>query len=133
VSEKDSESEGGSERANEPVSSVEFHYSPELAALIEGPGEPLDQLDPTDHEALAGEDRRQDIKLKKTYAKSFLRLVALQLVVADLVFIAYAWAGKSWDLPSSVIEIWLGATLIELVGIVLVVTRYLFPRRDGSF
>jgi hypothetical protein len=29
-----------------------------------------------------------------------------------------------------VIEVWLAATLVELVGVVLVVTRYLFPRRD---
>lgn len=29
-----------------------------------------------------------------------------------------------------VIQVWLAATLLELVGVVLVVTRYLFPRRD---
>lgn len=32
----------------------------------------------------------------------------------------------------AVVQVWLVATLVELIGVVLVITRYLFPRRDGS-
>jgi hypothetical protein len=95
----------------------------EQASSIEG-------LDPHDHEALKGLDHWQDIQLKKSYAMSLLRLVAAQLFVADAVFIAYAWAGRQWDLEPGVIQFWLGATIVELIGVALVVTQYLFPRRD---
>jgi hypothetical protein len=60
-----------------------------------------------------------------------LEKVAAQMIVANAVFIAYAWAGNNWHLEASVIQIWLGATLVELIGVTLVITRYLFPRRDG--
>jgi hypothetical protein len=92
----------------------------------------LEGLDPHDHQALHGIDHWQDIKLKKSYAKWLLILVAAQLALADTVFIAYAWAGRSWQLDGGVIEVWLVATLVELIGIVLVVTQYLFPRRDRT-
>jgi hypothetical protein len=92
---------------------------------------PLHGLDPHDHKALVGIDHWQDIQLKKTYAKWLLILVAAQMIVADAVFVAYAWAGNDWHLEASVIQVWLGATLVELIGVALVITRYLFPRRDG--
>jgi hypothetical protein len=31
-----------------------------------------------------------------------------------------------------VIEIWLAATVIQILGVVAVVTRHLFPGRDGG-
>ena len=92
----------------------------------------MEGLDPHDHKALVGVDHWQDIQLKKTYAKWLLRLVAAQLLIADVVFIAYAWAGNNWDLDASVIQVWLGSTLVELIGVALVITRYLFPRRDRN-
>ncbi|MGN6215575.1 MAG: hypothetical protein ACTHN7_01245 [Solirubrobacterales bacterium] len=91
---------------------------------------PLEGLDPHDHKALVGIDHFQDIKLKKKYANWLLWLITIQLVVADAVFVAYAWAGEHWHLEAGVIQIWLVATLVELIGVALVITRYLFPRRD---
>lgn len=93
-------------------------------------GVSFEGLDPHDHEALKGIDHWQDINLKKSYAKSLLWLVTGQLFIADAVFVAYAWAGKNWHLEPGVIEIWLAATLVELIGVALVITRYLFPPRD---
>lgn len=93
---------------------------------------PLKGLDPHDHKALIGIDHWQDIQLKKSYAKWLLRLVAAQLFVADAVFVAYAWAGEQWHLDPNVMQFWLSATLVELIGVAVVVTRYLFPRRDRS-
>lgn len=128
----DSESVASSE-AQEP-SAVE---SPKLAEAgiseetIER-GLSLEGLDPHDHEALKGLDHWQDIQLKKSYATSLLRLVTGQLFVADVVFIVYAWVGMHWDLEPGVIQFWLGATIVELIGVALVVTQYLFPKRDQS-
>lgn len=106
--------------------------SPFKLALAGDAFEDLDRLnlDPHDHEALRGIDHWQDIRLKKSYARWLLIMVAAQLVVADAVFIAYAWAGEGWHLDKGVIQVWLGATLVELVGVVLVVTQYLFPKRE---
>jgi hypothetical protein len=87
-------------------------------------------LDPHDHAALRGIDHWQDILLKKSYATALLRLVAVQLFVADAVFIVYAWVGMHWRLDAGVIQVWLAATLVELIGVALVITQYLFPRRD---
>lgn len=90
----------------------------------------LDGLDPHDHVALVGLDHWQDIQLKRTYAKWLLILVAAQLFIADGVFVAYAWAGENWHLETGVVQVWLASTLVELIGVALVITRYLFPRRD---
>jgi hypothetical protein len=104
----------------------------EDAVLLKGLDSHSHTVDAHDHAAIRGIDHWQDIQLKKTYAKWLLILVAAQLLVADAVFVTYAWAGNGWHLEASVIQVWLGATLVELIGVALVITRYLFPRRDGA-
>lgn len=99
-------------------------------------GEPV--VDGTEIDSLPGpaqlhaQDHQQDIALKKKYAYWLLGAVIGQLVLANGVFIAYAWAGKGWNLEAVVINVWLGATLVQVIGVVTIVTRYLFPRRDGG-
>jgi len=83
-------------------------------------------------EQLQAQDRQQDINLKKKYADWLLGAVVVQLIVANTVFVVYAWAGEHWDLDAVVIDVWLGATLVQVIGVVAIVTRYLFPRRDGA-
>ena len=73
----------------------------------------------------------QEHDLRERYANSILAILGFQLVVADAVFVGFAWAGESWHLSAGVIEVWLGATVVQVVGIVLIVTRHLFPNRDG--
>jgi hypothetical protein len=85
---------------------------------------PIDRLDET-----RAEDYAQDVRLKGKYAGWFLWVMLAQLGIADLGFFLYAWMGVAWNVTPRVIEFWLSATVIEIVGIVLVVTRYLFPRR----
>lgn len=120
----------GEAPAHEPTAKTALDAAVSREALAEAV--PLQQLDPHDHHGLEGADHKQDIELKKTYAKWLLILVAAQLAVADAVFVAYAWAGVNWDLETAVVQAWLGATMIELVGVALVITRYLFPRRAGG-
>lgn len=81
---------------------------------------------------LREQDHRQDIELKKKYADWLLGAVIFQLALANGVFIAYAWVGKDWNLEPVVINAWLGATLVQVIGVVTIVTRYLFPRRDSN-
>jgi hypothetical protein len=68
--------------------------------------------------------------LRESYARWVNRILCAQLLVADAVFIAFAWAGSHWVIDPGVIEVWLGATVVQVVGIVLIVTRHLFSNRD---
>jgi hypothetical protein len=74
----------------------------------------------------------QEHDLRQRYANWIIGILAVQLLVADGVFVAFAWVGKDWALTPGVIEVWLGATVVQVVGIVLIVTRHLFPNRDGE-
>jgi hypothetical protein len=73
---------------------------------------------------------QQEHDLRESYAQWIIRILFAQLAIADTVFIVFAWAGQRWVLSPGVIEVWLGATVVQVVGIVLVVTRHLFPNRD---
>jgi hypothetical protein len=74
----------------------------------------------------------QEHRLRQMYADWILWLLGAQFVIADAVFVTFAWAGKSWDLPPGVVEVWLAATVVQVVGVVAIVTRHLFPNRDGG-
>lgn len=76
--------------------------------------------------------RRQDIALKRRYAVWLLWVLVGRLAVADAVFVVYAHVGEAWTLSTAVVDSWLAATLLEVVGIVYVVTQHLFPRRDAE-
>lgn len=74
----------------------------------------------------------QEHGLRQKYADWILWLLGAQFFLADAVFVAVAWAGWSWELTPGVIEVWLAATVVQVVGVVAVVTRHLFPNRDGE-
>ena len=74
----------------------------------------------------------QEHGLRQMYADWILWLLGAQFVIADAVFVAFAWVGKRWDLPPGVVEVWLAATVVQVVGVVTIVTRHLFPNRDGG-
>lgn len=74
----------------------------------------------------------QDVKLKGFYAYFLPTIMVLQLAAADVGFFLYAHWGVNWVIDTTIMHVWLGATVVEVIGIVLVVTRYLFPRRDQA-
>ncbi len=74
----------------------------------------------------------QEHGLRQSYADWIIRVLGAQLFVADAVFVVFAWVGRDWQLASGVIEVWLAATVIQIVGVVAIVTRHLFPNRDGG-
>jgi hypothetical protein len=77
-------------------------------------------------------EREQDIVLKRFYAIGLLALLAVQIFVVDGVLFMYAWKGVAWRVEPLVVDIWVGATVVEVIAIVLVVTHHLFPHRDGD-
>ena len=80
-------------------------------------------------EDLERQDRRQDIGMKRVYGYVLLTAMLLQVFVADAVFVKYAATGADWELSPTVVNVWLVAALAEVVAIVAVVTRSLFPQR----
>jgi hypothetical protein len=74
----------------------------------------------------------QEIELRATYAKGLLAILAVELVMVNVIFWKYAAIGEHWNIPVGVIQVWLGATVVQVVGVVTVVTRYLFPNRDSQ-
>lgn len=77
------------------------------------------------------QDLRQDIRLKRFYGYFLPIAMTTQLLLADAGFFLYAWWGVRWKIVPSIMHVWLGATVVEVIGVVVVVTRYLFPRRDA--
>ncbi|MDQ1700262.1 MAG: hypothetical protein QOG34_2125 [Frankiaceae bacterium] len=74
-----------------------------------------------DKQALA-----QALYFRHRYANWAAGALGLQLVVADGAFLAYlAMAGDA--MPASVMSAWLGAVVVEVIGVVFVITRNLFP------
>jgi hypothetical protein len=102
-----------------------------VKALVKsGVGETLDKLERTAD--LEDVEKVQELHLKEKYGKTLLRMMAAQLVAANAVFVVYAWVGTdpAWQVDPNVMQVWLGATVIQVIGVVHVVTRNLFPRKD---
>lgn len=71
--------------------------------------------------------RKDEHVLRSKVARWAYRAVVAQIILADVVFIVYAWAGRGWDVPTPAITAWLSATVLQAVTVALVITRYLFP------
>lgn len=79
-------------------------------------------------EELASE--AQNRKLRLPIAVAALILMVLQIVASNAIFV---WYGDTngWDISAAAISAWMGTTVVEVVGVVLVVMNYLFPRGKG--
>lgn len=73
------------------------------------------------------EDSKSDRGLKKLYAKWFIGILIGQLLIMNLAFTA---VGLKWmGFEKYELELYLAGTLAEVFGIVLVITKNLFPQR----
>ena len=72
-------------------------------------------------------DLQQDRGLKKLYAKWFIGILIGQLVAMNVVLVAAGLgylAYKEW-----ILDLYMGGTLLEVFGVVLVITKNLFPQK----
>jgi hypothetical protein len=65
-------------------------------------------------------------RLRKYVANCALLVMLVQIVAANATFI---WYGDTngWDISPAAISAWMGATVVQVVSVVLVITNYLFP------
>jgi hypothetical protein len=82
------------------------------------------------HRAMV-DDQKTDTKLKKIYAYWFISILISQLVAMNLVFVAVGRNLLSFSEPSH-LNLFMGGTLTEVFGVVYVITRYLFSKRENS-
>ena len=87
----------------------------------------VDTLPPSRRERLEGDDLEQLIRLKRFYGFGVLGLMAIQLVVVNAGFLLYAGLGYGWTPPEGAVQVWLTATFVQIVSVVVVITRSLFP------
>jgi hypothetical protein len=75
----------------------------------------------------------QDIVNRKRIADWAIGGMVAQIVIANVVFIVYALT-KGASLPVGALQAWLASTVIQVVGVVIIITQYLFPApgRDAS-
>lgn len=86
------------------------------------------QMDPFDIQRLRRQ--QQDLTLRRQYAIWILIGLGVQLGVADVVFVLYAWLGEHWEIPAVAISAWTGALVVQVIGVVLAITNGLFPKGD---
>lgn len=77
-----------------------------------------------EHKLLALKDEHQ---LRGKVARYAYLATGVQILAADVTFVLIAWRGYEWRVPVEAIVAWLSATVVQVVGVVLVITRYLFP------
>lgn len=71
------------------------------------------------------EDARSDRELKKSYAKWFIWILVAQLLIMNFAFygVGFGWLKyEKWTL-----DLYMGGTLAEVFGVILVITKNLFP------
>lgn len=74
----------------------------------------------------------------KVYAYGAVAAMVVQILIADWVFYLYGYnhldatGHHRWQISEGAIQVWLAATVVEVIGIVLVIAKSLFPSDDFS-
>lgn len=77
---------------------------------------------------------KSENKIRTLLGKAAIALVTGQLVVCDIAIIAYGVATVSGGatIPTQVVIGWMTATLVEVIGILWVIARSLYPMHDDG-
>ena len=85
-------------------------------------------VDPLTQEQI--HDLKQDRELKRRYANWFIFILIVQLSVMNLVFVAAGVKYLSYEKWG--LDLYMGGTLLEVFGVVLVITKNLFPQKSRA-
>lgn len=87
----------------------------------------LTELDPFKRAQI--NDQETDTGLKRLYGKGFILLLAFQLLAMNGVFVAVGMGLLKFQDPNH-LSLFMGGTLAEVFGIVFVITKYLFSKKN---
>lgn len=79
-----------------------------------------------DSSDLGRKNDETDLLLKRWISVRVMRWMKWQLVTVNVFIICYA-IGVDWRVPPVLITTWFSATVVQIVGIVFIIARYLFP------
>lgn len=68
------------------------------------------------------------LRQRESYGRWLLLFLGGQLVATNVLMYLYAAWGNDWTVPNTVMQAWLGATVVQLIGVVYVVVSHLFPK-----
>lgn len=77
------------------------------------------------------ENQQQNLALRKSIAEIAVWAVGIQMFLTNVTFVGYMNAVDYQPEPVVMIS-WMTSTVVQIVGIAMVVTRNLFPRRNGN-
>ncbi len=77
------------------------------------------------------EQKKQDQVARKPFLVTVGIFAILQLLCANVVFIWYA-KSLNWSVPPGAISAWLGATVAQVIAVLLVLANNLFPKRENE-
>jgi hypothetical protein len=122
----------GSARSGVQKSLDEAAFLPSITAALGQSSNEISRLDPerqaeVNHKTAITEDKIADTELKKLYARRFIWILVVQLLVMSAVFIAVGLGCLKYD-DSTTLQLFMGGTLAEVFGVVFVITRYLFAK-----
>ena len=115
--------------AEDIESSKDFVPAPELPspfAPLTQDFAPAPDL-PSGFEVIKQERAKVELNIQKIVGYGALVIMVIQLVIADYVFIRYAQSRNWGDVPTGAIQAWLAATVVQVIAVVLVIVRSVFP------
>ena len=83
--------------------------------------------DPLLHEKV--ENLKADRELKRSYAKRFIFILVGQLFIMNIAFFCVGLDWIQFDKWS--LNLYMGGTLAEVFGVILVITKNLFPGKNS--
>jgi hypothetical protein len=86
---------------------------------------PLDSLD-RQRKHLENCGLKDELTLKRHYGYGLIVILIVQLLIMNVVFVAAGM--KLLSFSEYVLHLYMGGTLLEIFGLVLIVTKYLFKR-----
>lgn len=90
----------------------------------------LSDIPPEEPKALLGQALKDQIAQKRGYGRWMLIVMAVQLLIADGIFVTVAWAGYGWRISDSVMHVWLVGTFVQIISVVAIIVRSLFSGAD---
>lgn len=72
-------------------------------------------------------DKESDRELKRNYAYWFIGILIAQLIIMNTVFIIVGLGYLKFE--EHVLELYMGGTLAEVFGVIVVITKNLFPKK----
>jgi hypothetical protein len=72
---------------------------------------------------------RSNLTFRRVYAAVLLAAMVIQVGIADWFFYLYLRAYE-FRAPEQSMSVWIGAAVVQLIGLVVIITKYLFPNKD---